>query len=99
MRAGVAQRLRLINMTTRRPNARIELWRDTTMMSWRPIAKDGADLPASRQLSRPARANVSIGETMDVEFLPAAGGDSRLEVHAANGALLASMPIRVVSVP
>jgi FtsP/CotA-like multicopper oxidase with cupredoxin domain len=99
VRAGVAQRLRLINMTTRRPTSRVELWRDSTMLSWRMLEKDGADLPVPQRAARPARSNVSIGETLDVEFVPTAGGNSRLEVHGANGALLARMPIRVLAGP
>ena len=97
LRAGVAQRFRLINMTTRRPGARVELWRDTTLLSWRPLAKDGAELPMTRQVERPARMVVSIGETMDFEFVPLTGGDSRVEVRALNGMLLAKMPITVVT--
>jgi hypothetical protein len=96
MRAGVPQRLRLINITTRRPNIRVELWRDTTLLSWRPLAKDGADLPASRQVAQPARTGISIGDTMDYELVPLMRGDSRLEVRGGNGVLLAKMPIRVV---
>jgi FtsP/CotA-like multicopper oxidase with cupredoxin domain len=99
MRAGVAHRLRFINMTTRRPGARVELWRDSTLHTWRPLAKDGADLPAAWQVARPARAGVSIGETMDYEFVPVPGGDWRLEVRGRDGALLATMPIRVVTQP
>ena len=95
--AGVAQRLRFINMTTRRPGLRLEFWRDTTLLTWRPLAKDGADLPTAWQVARPARAGISIGETMDYEFAPVPGGDWRLEVRGLNGALLAALPIRVVT--
>lgn len=84
-------------MTTRRPGARVEMWRDTTLLSWRQLAKDGADLPPAWQVARPARASISIGETMDYEFLPAIGGDWRLEVRGQNGAVLAAMPIKVVT--
>ena len=97
--SGVPQRLRLINMTTRRPRTRAELWRDSTMMMWRPLAKDGADLPARFQHEIPARAPISIGETMDFEFLPTAGGDWRLLVRGLNGAVLGTMPIKVLASP
>jgi FtsP/CotA-like multicopper oxidase with cupredoxin domain len=95
VRAGVAQRLRFINMTLRRPGARILLWRDSTIVSWRPLAKDGADLPPASQTERPARAIISIGETMDYEILPTRTGNWRIEVGAANGVVLATMPITV----
>jgi FtsP/CotA-like multicopper oxidase with cupredoxin domain len=95
VRAGIPQRLRLINMTVRRPGGRVELWRDTTLLTWRALAKDGRDLPASGQVEHSARSVVSIGETMDFEFVPRAGDNSRLDVRAADGTLLATMPITV----
>jgi len=97
VRSGVAQRLRLINMTTRRPRIRAELRHDSTLVQWRPLAKDGADLPARFQVATPARAPISIGETMDFEFLPSAGGDWRLEVRSLNGTVLSSVPITVLA--
>ena len=99
MRAGVAHRLRFINMTVRRPGARIQLLRDTTVAIWTPIAKDGADLPVSYRFGRPARATISIGETMDYEFEPTTVGNWRLEVTGANGVVLATMPITVTDAP
>jgi FtsP/CotA-like multicopper oxidase with cupredoxin domain len=95
MSAGVTQRLRFINMTTRRPGMRVELWRDSALARWRPIAKDGAELPAARQLSRPARTPITIGETMDFEITPAAEDGMRLEFRGVDGARLATLPVRV----
>ena len=99
IRAGIAQRLRFINMTLRRPGARVELWRDTTMLQWRPLAKDGADLPAGWQVAQPARTSISIGETLDYEFVPSPGSNTRLEFHGRDGSLLATLPITVVAEP
>jgi len=95
IRAGAAQRLRLINMTMTRPNMRVELWRGDSLVTWRPLAKDGADLPDSWRVPRPARSPVSVGETMDFGFVAPAAGPMRLEVRAAIGKLLATMPIVV----
>lgn len=95
VRAGVPQRLRLINMTAHRPGSRVELRRDTTLLTWRTLAKDGRDLPSTRQAERVARSPVSIGETMDVEFVARPGDGYRLEVRGQDGALLARMPITV----
>ena len=95
--AGVPQRLRFINMTMRRPGTRAEVWRDTARVTWRPLAKDGADLPESFQIARTARSNLSIGETMDYEIIPEAGGDWRIEFRALDGALLAKVPLKVVT--
>ncbi len=97
--AGVPQRLRLINMTVRRPRTRAELWHDSTLAIWRPLAKDGADLPARSPAAVPARAPISIGETMDFEFLPTGGGDWRVEVRSLQGAVLSTLPIRVLASP
>jgi FtsP/CotA-like multicopper oxidase with cupredoxin domain len=97
VRAGVAQRLRLINMTVRRPGGRFELWRDTTLLKWRALAKDGRELPATRQVEQAARSVVSIGETLDFEFVPRAGDKSRLEVRGLDGSLLANVPITVIT--
>jgi hypothetical protein len=95
VRAGVPHRLRLINMTTARPGVRFELHRDTTLLSWRQLAKDGADLPAARRAPRAARQPVAIGETVDVELLDLRPGELRLEVWTTTERLMATLPIRV----
>jgi FtsP/CotA-like multicopper oxidase with cupredoxin domain len=94
MRAGTRYRLRLINITTARPNLRMELRRDTSLVKWRRIAKDGADLPVGQQVARAAQELVSVGETVDVELTPPAPGAYRLEARTASGRLLATMPLR-----
>jgi len=95
VRAGVPQRLRFINITANRPNIRVELWRGDSLMTWRPLAKDGADLPDSWRVVRAARSPISIGETMDYEFTADGPGAMRLEVRSAIGVVLATMPIVV----
>jgi FtsP/CotA-like multicopper oxidase with cupredoxin domain len=99
LRAGVTHRLRFINMTVRRPAIRVELRRDTTLLAWRTVAKDGADLPASRQVVAPARRQFAIGETFDVELTPDAPGDLRLDVRIGgrfgDHPTLAVLPLRV----
>jgi FtsP/CotA-like multicopper oxidase with cupredoxin domain len=95
LRRGVAYRLRLINITSGRPGIGLSLKEDTTLMTWRPLAKDGADLPAARRVIRPARQPLAIGETMDVEFLSSRPGVYVLEARTALGALLGVLPIRV----
>ena len=71
--AGQTQRLRLINIM---PFGRFtwRLVRGDSLTTWRLIARDGADLPASQQVVRPARAVIDVGETADFELVaPAAG--------------------------
>ena len=104
VRAGVPQRLRIINMTTRRPALRLELRRDTTLLAWRQLEKDGADLPEPRRAPRSAVRLISIGETLDVLFTPDAPGDIRLDVVLGGVALtvhpvLGTLPIHVDAGP
>jgi len=47
---------------------------------WRAVAKDGADPPPAQVIEQEARQIISVGETYDYEFRPAAKGDLRLEV-------------------
>jgi len=95
LRRGVPARLRLANITTQRPALRIELRQDSTLQTWREIAKDGADIPAADRSVRLAQRTVSIGETVDVEFTPIRAGELRLEMHTAQGVLLGLLPIRI----
>jgi hypothetical protein len=73
------------------------------VVRWRPVAKDGADLPMGARGERLARQIVSMGETYDFEYTPTRRGTLRLEVRSANpppgfgapGQLLVRVPIRV----
>jgi FtsP/CotA-like multicopper oxidase with cupredoxin domain len=81
LRAGVRHRLRLINID---PNQRITfaLMRDSVQLDWRPVAKDGADLPPALSGLRPARLMTGPGETADFEIEPREPGNWRLVVSA-----------------
>jgi FtsP/CotA-like multicopper oxidase with cupredoxin domain len=102
LHAGVPQRLRFINMTTRRPVITVEIRRDTTLVAWRPLAQDGADLPDARRQPCPAfLRTIGIGQTYDFEVVPDAPGELHLDVRLGGAnlpvhPLLATMPIRVV---
>ena len=95
LRAGVHYRLRLINMTTGIPGLRFELAQDANLIRWRPIAKDGADLPEARRITRVARQPLTIGETADVEIVPERGGDLLLRAHLGDGTVVGVLPMRV----
>jgi FtsP/CotA-like multicopper oxidase with cupredoxin domain len=58
----------------------VSLSRDSIPVTWRPIAKDGADLPPSQRALRPARFRIQVGETADFEFTPPSPGDYHLRV-------------------
>jgi FtsP/CotA-like multicopper oxidase with cupredoxin domain len=95
LRRGTPYRLRFGNITTGRPGMRIEMRRDSVLAIWTPLAKDGAELPISRRVPRPARHSISIGETADFQFTPALPGPMRLEMLTASGRLLGTVLIRV----
>jgi len=65
--AGVTHRLRMVSI----PSVsilKVRLLRDSTIQTWRPVAKDGADLPESQAVEMSAEAVFGAGETMDVEI-------------------------------
>jgi hypothetical protein len=95
LRVGTRYRLRLINIHTYRGSMVMRIVHDSTVMTWRPIAKDGMPLPSEQGAVRPARVQLGNGETYDFEFTPTERGDLRFEVRAAAGQRLAEMPIRV----
>ena len=100
---GRPARLRLINLSTAdpvprfvltaRPDSTLTDATDTMVVSWRPMAKDGFDIPRAMQAPRPARQVISMGETYDFEYTPQRTGTLRLEVRTR--ALLVRVPIRV----
>lgn len=75
--AGRTHRLRLISIGAAAV-VNLTLRRDTTLMEWRPLAKDGADLPVALQKPGPARQPLTVGETYDVAFTPPGPGDYEL---------------------
>jgi hypothetical protein len=86
-----------VNITLARPGMRADVWQDSSMVQWRLLARDGADLPeAVRDVARQARYALSIGETVDVEITPRAAAPLRLEIRANQGTTLGTLPIRVV---
>ena len=95
LRIGVPHRFRLINITIGRPGIRVEVRRDTSLVQWRALAKDGADLPDEARVTAPARRPITIGETYDFELTPLEAGAMRLEVRSGAGALLATMALIV----
>ena len=78
LQADVTHRLRFVNIG---PAGQFpfSLYRDSTMVEWRRLARDGADLPPALARTGPAREWLDVGETRDVEF-QAAAGEYRLVV-------------------
>ena len=72
------------------------LARDALRVPWRPVAKDGATLPAADQVPTAEGLPLSIGETRDFEVSPTMSGQLRIEFRApGSGLLIARVPVRV----
>ena len=82
---------------TARPDSSYANLNDSMVVQWRPLAKDGADLPAEYRVPRRAEQIVSMGETYDYEVVPERPGELRMEVRQAGlqGRLLVRAPVRV----
>ena len=94
LNAGVTYRFRLINIT---PGfTAIVSLRGDEPLRWRPVAKDGADLPPSQTAPQLAQQTISVGETYDFEYRASEPGELRLEVRKrAPDPILTSIVVRV----
>jgi FtsP/CotA-like multicopper oxidase with cupredoxin domain len=79
-KVGHTYRLRIINISPENPPIDVSLKIAGRAATWRPIAKDGADLPTGQRELRPAQATVSVGEVYDFEFRPEQPGLLALEL-------------------
>ena len=64
--AGRAHRLRFVNISPAAVET-IQLRRDTTLLQWRRLAVDGADLSPSQAKVVPALHRIAVGQTADFE--------------------------------
>jgi FtsP/CotA-like multicopper oxidase with cupredoxin domain len=95
MRVGVPNRLRLINITASNVALTAYLVDRGEQTTWKPLAKDGATLPAVQTTPRPARQLVTVGETYDFEIQPSRSQVLWLEVRRGNGEWVLQAPIKV----
>ena len=95
----IRYRFRLMNVTMGTPRLQAALLRNGAPIQWRPVAKDGHDLPTWQRQPAVARQQVSIGETFDYEVSFSRPGDVVLEMRRPNGILVAAQPITVVAPP
>ena len=82
MCAGVAHRMRFIGISAV-SGRRLRLLDDTTLVQWKPLAKDGQELPAGQQITSAAATRLIAGETRDMSFTPSHPGTFVLEVTSA----------------
>ena len=95
MRVGQHYRLRFINVHTFRPSMRMRLLRESALLRWRALAKDGMELPDDQRIEGSSEIQMGNGETYDFDFIPSGAGDIHLDVTNAAGSLLVSMAIRI----
>lgn len=107
LHVGRAARFRFVNLATvtaiplfllaAETDSAAPMPADTVLMRWRPVAKDGFDLPAREQAVRRAQQLVAVGETYDFEYTPERRDRLQLEVRGDRGQhpLLLRVPIRV----
>jgi FtsP/CotA-like multicopper oxidase with cupredoxin domain len=77
---GERYRFRFIGITPA-PDADVSMSQDGTLVEWRSVAKDGAELPLNAQQVSPAQVSIAPGETYDFEVQPAQRGELRLRVY------------------
>ena len=95
MRLGVPNRLRLINITANSVDLTALLVDRFEQTTWKPLAKDGATLPAGQTAPRPARQRVTVGETYDFEIQPSRSQQLWLEVRRGSGEWVLQAPITI----
>ena len=79
LRAGVTYRLRFVSIA---PNdgKRVRLMSGEAPVRWRPVAKDGADLPPHQAVMRPAVILMGPGETADFELTVSEPAELALDI-------------------
>jgi manganese oxidase len=78
--SGRSYRVRFIHIS---PDEfkRVRLLRDGEPVIWRSRAKDGADLPPTHRVDRPAEVGIGVGEAYDFDWVPETEGVYVLEVR------------------
>jgi hypothetical protein len=85
LEVGKTYRLRIADIAVFRQFLSVRLVRDSTVLTWRPVAKDGFTIAAAQATMRPSVVNLPSGETADFEFTPDQPGEVTLEVLGQPG--------------
>jgi len=72
---------------------------DSSLVAWRMVAKDGADLPAEQATERSKPLLTGPGETADFEFTPSAPGNLVLDLNSPFAVWRLAVPVRVSAPP
>lgn len=93
LRAAEHYRFRFINISPSDDSTTFSILKDGKPVTWTPVAKDGADLPAFYKKPCDAKLQFGAGETYDFEFQPQTAGDLKLDTNFL--VLHAEAPIHV----
>jgi hypothetical protein len=95
MTAGVSNRIRIVSIHADEI-LHFRFGTDTQVVRWRPLARDGADLPVGLRTPQRALLEMGPGETADFTYVPTRPGAMQLEVWIDRGIRIA-VPVEVVS--
>ena len=82
LHVGKRYRFRLINITDEGADLRVRLLSKNEPVSWRVIARDGADLPSTQVVASQADMGLTVGSTCDVEVTLEHTGLSELQISS-----------------
>ena len=82
LQTGKRYRFRLINITDEGSDLRVRFLLKNEPVSWRVIAKDGADLPPAQIATSPADMFLPVGSTCDVEVTLEKSGPAGLQISS-----------------
>lgn len=95
LQTGKRYRFRLVNITDEGSDLRVRFLLKGEPVSWRVIAKDGADLPPAQIVTSSADMFLPVGSTCDVEVTLEKTGLSALEISSEILADVAMQPFSV----
>jgi len=95
MTVGDTNRLRIVSIHADEVLT-FRLGTDAQATRWKPLARDGADLPIALRGAKPAVATMGPGETADFTYVPTQPGHMTLEVWTEGGARVA-LPVEVTA--
>jgi hypothetical protein len=76
MKKGMNYHFPDVNITAGWADLTTSIMHNGSPVNWKPLAKDGADLPSYQQIIRPAlNQPISVGQTLDFGFMPDKAGE------------------------
>ena len=97
LRAGKRYRFRLINITDEGSDLRVRLLFKDEPVSWRVVAKDGADLPPAQIVTSSDDMFLPVGSTCDLEVMLEKPGQPQLEISSEVLGDVAMQPFLVLA--